>query len=49
VLLLRQMAEIARRAGNEERSAECQARAVEAEKRLAPLRDLVMDPMLFSC
>jgi two-component system chemotaxis response regulator CheB len=47
VLLLRQMEDIARRAGKAVEADRCKAQADDALKRLQPLRDLVLDPRFF--
>ena len=48
VLLLRHMAEIARRSNNAPAAAEMDAQADESQQRATPLRDLVFDSKLFS-
>ena len=48
VLLLRHMAEIARRSNNAPAAAEMDAQANESQQRASPLRDLVFDSKLFS-
>jgi two-component system chemotaxis response regulator CheB len=47
ILLLRQMAEQAATVGAANDAAECTQQADLAEKRLMPLRELVLDPKLF--
>ncbi len=47
IMLLRQMAAIASRAGDEAVAATCEAQATDAEKRVQPIRKLVLDPSFF--
>ncbi|WP_286790258.1 MULTISPECIES: chemotaxis protein CheB [unclassified Pseudomonas] len=47
VVLLRQMAELADRAGSYDEAAQCRYQADESEKRLQPLRELVLDSGFF--
>jgi two-component system chemotaxis response regulator CheB len=47
IMLLRQMAEIASRAGDTGAASKCEAQASDAEKRVQPIRELVLDPAFF--
>lgn len=47
IVLLRQMAELADRAGSHDEAAQCRYQADESEKRLQPLRELVLDSGFF--
>ncbi|MBA1274033.1 chemotaxis protein CheB [Stutzerimonas azotifigens] len=47
VLLLRQMADLAQRSGFPEDAANCRVQAADAQKRLEPLRELVLDSNFF--
>ncbi len=47
ILLLRQMGDMAAATGDGAATAHCRAQAAEAESRLGPLRELVMNPALF--
>lgn len=47
IVLLRQMAELSQHNGQAEEASECQRQADEAEQRLTPLRELVLDPTFF--
>lgn len=47
VMLLRQMSDLAERAGDMDEMSRCRQQASDAEVRLKPLRDLVLDPDFF--
>jgi two-component system chemotaxis response regulator CheB len=47
VMLLRQMADLAEKAGDAAESSRCRSQADDAEERLKPLRELVLDPDFF--
>lgn len=47
IMLLRQVATLSRSTGHEVEAHQCSAQADDAERRLKPLRDLVLDPAFF--
>jgi two-component system, chemotaxis family, protein-glutamate methylesterase/glutaminase len=47
IMLLRQMAHIAAQVGDTTAAAECEAQASDAEQRVRPIRELVLDPAFF--